>query len=218
MSGDVILHVDSKWGDRKYTNYQYHGLRLEAYVTDYVSINYNLGLGKRKYDNKWQFHTPLGAAVGAPLFGIGLVSALTPEKTEICGGYDQFGNETEGGEYDFYGNHVGCETDKKYGWGVFGILGIALIVIPDGISVTLPLGDYFKISPYVNLLGADIGSRPDNGNNAIYFNYSWSIGSRFAFLNNRGLELSANWEYGGSRKIHRSPFFGFSVGYNFAHY
>ena len=149
-SGDVLLHFDSRYGDLNYTYFQYHEARLEWYAADYVSLNYKLGLGKRHYDDKWHFKAPIGGSVGLPLFGIGLISLAAPKEETTCGGYDEWGNLDDGGEYDEWGNEVGCQTAKHYGPGVLGLFGIALALIPNDITFNIPLGTYFKLSPYID--------------------------------------------------------------------
>lgn len=216
-SGDLLLHVDSRYGDLDYTYFQYHGVRFEWYASDYVSLNYKLGIGKRHYDDKWHLKAPVGGAVGLPLFGLGLVSAIAPEEETVCGGYDASGNLNQDGEYDEWGNDVGCQTTKHYGPGIFGIFGIALAIIPNDITINIPLGEHFKLSPYVDFGSFHVSSRPDSGTDAIYLNYNWGFGSRFIFRNDKGLELGGFYEWGGIQKVTKSHFFGLSLGYNFSY-
>jgi hypothetical protein len=214
-SGDYVLHLENRWGDPNFTQFQYHEIRFEAYLNDYFSFNYKLGLGKRHYDDRWHFKAPMGATVGLPLFGIGLISVAAAAGDGNCPGYDSFGNAEDGGEYDEFGSYVGCENDGEYGWGILGLFGIGLALIPNDITVNIPIGQYFKVSPYLDFGSFHLSTRPNTGSDAVYLNYSWGFGTRFGFMNKKGLEVSAFYERGGIQKVSKSNFFGFSVGYNF---
>lgn len=93
------------------------------------------------------------------------------------------------------------------------VLGLLLLILPDGAALHIPIRDKVDISPYANVLGLDFIK--DRNTNEKWIKYSLSLGARFTYLHKSGVTLSLYGEY---RKPARFPWMkgiGLSVGYRF---
>jgi hypothetical protein len=134
-------------------------------------------------DNVRHLHVPLGLIGGPPLIILGLLSS----------------NSANSG---------------PFGLGKGGaLLGLVLLILPDGIGFHIPIRDKLDISPYANFLGLDFIRNRTTGDHDI--KYAASFGSKLTFLTKNQVTLSVFAE---ARKPARIPWFygiGFGVGYYF---
>ncbi|MES2556743.1 MAG: hypothetical protein V4604_11365 [Bacteroidota bacterium] len=179
-------HVFAKYSygivdSARYHNYSVSG---EYFLNPYIGLNYNFDLMFRN-DNIRQFHSSVGALVGPPLILIGIISAASNS------------NDTD---------------DSQFNLGALGaILGVLILVAPDGVSFHIPVSYKWDISPYANVLGIDfVRNKNTNHNN---FKYAMSFGCKTTYLTYSDFTLNAfvetrkvagmGWSFGG----------GFGIGY-----
>jgi len=134
-------------------------------------------------DNYRHFHTPLGLIGGPPLIIIGLLSPASDTTSEFSLG--------KGG----------------------ALLGLLLLIAPDGFALHAPIGSHIDISPYGNFLGLDfIRNRTTNEK---WIKYAGSYGIKISYLHKSNFTLSV---FGERRKAARFPWMsgiGFGMGYYF---
>jgi hypothetical protein len=136
------------------SNYFNGGLSAEFLLFKKWGLNYNLEFQHRT-DKFNHLHGSIGSVGGPVIFGIGLVAGLA--------------------------NSVDGDTTNNSGIGVGGmLLGLVVLIIPDGVSYHIPIGYKWDISPYANFLGFDwIRNRKINYNE---FKYACSVGIRGTYL------------------------------------
>jgi hypothetical protein len=146
-------HVFAKYsyGIVDSANYHNYSVSGEYFVSPYIGLNYNFDLMFRS-DQLRQFHTSIGALAGPPLIAIGVVSAVS-----------------------------NGDNDSDFNAGPLGILlGILILVAPDGVSFHVPIRYKWDISPYANVLGLDYVR--DKGKDDSYFKYAMSVGLKTTYL------------------------------------
>ncbi|HLP55289.1 MAG TPA: hypothetical protein VK151_09685 [Fluviicola sp.] len=182
-------HVFAKYSygivdSARYHNYSVSG---EFFVNEFIGLNYNFDLMFRN-DNIRQFHSSVGALAGPPLILIGVISAAA--------------NNDENDDTD----------DSQFNLGVLGaLLGVLILVAPDGVSLHIPVSYKWDISPYANVLGIDFVRNKNTDQNK--FKYAMSFGCKTTYLTYSNFTLNAfmetrkvagmGWSFGG----------GFGVGY-----
>ena len=136
------------------SNYFNGGLSAEFLLFKKWGLNYNLEFQHRT-DKFNHLHGSIGSVGGPVIFGIGLVAGLA--------------------------NSVDGDTTNNSGIGVGGmLLGLVVLIIPDGVSYHIPIGYKWDISPYANFLGFDwIRNRKINYNE---FKYACSVGIRGTYV------------------------------------
>ncbi|ASS50671.1 MAG: hypothetical protein A3D31_14000 [Candidatus Fluviicola riflensis] len=184
--GDGHVFVKYSYGivdSARYHNYSVSG---EYFVNDFIGLNYNFDLMFRN-DNIRQFHSSVGALAGPPLILIGVITAVS-------------------------NNNDDDMDDSQFNLGALGsVLGILILVAPDGVSFHIPVSYKWDISPYANLLGIDfVRNKNTNHNN---FKYAMSFGCKTTYLTYSDFTLNAfletrkvagmGWSFGG----------GFGLGY-----
>ncbi len=182
-------HVFAKYSygivdSARYHNYSVSG---EYFVNDFIGLNYNFDLMFRN-DNIRQFHSSVGALAGPPLILLGVLRAAV--------------NNDDNDDSD----------DSEFNLGVLGaLLGVLILVAPDGVSFHIPVSYKWDISPYANVLGIDfVRNKNTNHNN---FKYAMSFGCKTTYLTYSNFTLNAfmetrkvagmGWSFGG----------GFGIGY-----
>lgn len=185
-------HVMLKYSTGKVDTAIYHNYAIgaEYIINRYIGLNYNFDLQFRN-DRIRQFHTSIGALAGPPIIALGIVAAATNTDDE-----DQNG-------------------DPSFNLGALGILiGIVMLIAPDGVSFHLPVAYRWDISPYVNVLGVDYirDKKIPRG----YFKYAASFGLKGTYLQKNNFTFTAfaetrkvatmGWSIGG----------GLGIGYSFS--
>lgn len=182
-------HISGKYsygaiGTARYNNFS---LGAEYMPTDRLGLTYNFDFLFRN-DDYFHFHTSIGALAGPPLIVIGALATLS-----------------DGDDWD----------NDDFNLGPLGILlGIAVLIAPDGISYHIPLSYKWDLAPYANVLGVDVVRNRDI--DKTYFKYAMSFGTKATYMLNDRATLSLfvetrkvagfNWGLGG----------GFGLGYAFA--
>jgi len=109
---------------------------------------------------------------------------------------------------------LSSDSTSAFNFGKGGaVLGILLLILPDGAALHLPIRDKVDISPYANVLGLDFIK--DRNTNEKWIKYSLSFGARVSYLHKSGVTLSLYGEY---RKSARFPWMkgiGLSAGFRF---
>lgn len=99
--------------------------------------------------------------------------------------------------------------------GKFGVLlGLAILVAPDGVCFHIPVGYHWDLSPYANVLGVDY-LRPTNATKGI-FKWASSFGVKTTYWQEKGFTLNAFAE---TRKVASIPWgfgAGLGIGYVFS--
>ena len=182
--GDGHIFAKYSYGivdSARYNNYSVSG---EFFLNEYIGLNYNFDLMFRN-DNIRQFHSSVGALVGPPLILIGVISAASNS------------NDTD---------------DSEFNLGALGaVLGVLILVAPDGVCFHIPVSYKWDISPYANVLGIDfVWNKNTKHNN---FKYAMSFGCKTTYLTYSNFTLNAfvetrkvagmGWSFGG----------GFGIGY-----
>jgi hypothetical protein len=135
------------------SNYFNIGLSTEYMLYKRFSLNYNFEFQNRT-DNYSHLHGSIGSLGGPVIFGVGLAAGLA--------------------------NSASNSTNSS-GIGVKGmLLGILVLVMPDGFSYHLPIGYKWDVSPYANLLGFDWISNRKIGYSE--FKYACSLGVRGTYV------------------------------------
>jgi hypothetical protein len=138
------------------------GLTAEYMLFKRVSLNYNLEY-QRRTDKYSHLHGSIGSVGGPVIFGLGLAAGLANTADE--------------------------DSTNNNGIGVKGmLLGLLVMLLPDGFSYHIPLGYKWDISPYANILGFDWIRNKEIGYSE--FKYSCSFGVRGTYLIND--RLTAN--------------------------
>jgi len=179
-------HVFAKYSygivdSARYHNYSVSG---EYFVNEFIGLNYNFDLMFRD-DNIRQFHSSVGALAGPPLILIGLLAALANKYNP---------------------------DDSQFNLGALGaLLGVLILVAPDGVSLHIPVSYKWDISPYANVLGIDFVRNKNTNHNT--FKYAMSFGCKTTYLTFGDITLNAfvetrkvatmGWSFGG----------GFGIGY-----
>lgn len=158
---------------------------MDLFLTDNISVNYNFDLSYST-DNVRYFHTPLGLIGGPPLIVLGLLS----------------GDGSSGGD----------SSSLNLGKGG-AVLGLLLLVAPDGIAAHIPIGSHVDIAPYANVLGLDFIR--DRNTDQKWIKYSASFGMQVTFLHKTDFTMSLYGEVRKAAKFDWMKGIGFSVGYHF---
>ncbi len=100
-------------------------------------------------------------------------------------------------------------------------MGVALLAsgltylslfLPEEVEFHIPLSQQTKLSPYINLLGLELGPEQGINDNQLYF--SWGVGSRFGFVSrSKALEISVSAAYKGVQHYGHGWFVGTSAGF-----
>lgn len=112
-----------------------------------------------------------------------------------------------------YGLLSSSTNNGQFNLGGLGtVLGILILIAPDGVSFHIPIGYNYDISPYANVIGCDIIR--DRNIQKTYFKYAASFGVKGTFWQSNGFTLntfvetrkvaSLAWSFGG----------GFGIGYS----
>jgi len=178
------IWAKSSFGQIDSANYQLYGVSAEWLIHRNIGLNYNLEFIHRN-DKIWQLHSSAGSIVGPPLILFGLISAA--------------GNGNDDGDFSL--------------GGLGALLGVILLVAPDGVSGHIPVGYHWDISPYANVLGVDY--MKNNNTDLHYLRYAMSYGVKTTYWNSNGFTLNVftetrkvagmGWGFGG----------GFGMGYAF---
>jgi hypothetical protein len=182
--GDGHVFLKYSYGAVDSARYHNYSVSGEFFLNPYIGLNYNFDLMFRN-DNIRQFHSSVGALVGPPLIVIGLISAASNS------------NNTD---------------DSQFNLGALGaLLGVLILIAPDGVSFHIPVSYKWDISPYANLLGIDFVRNKNTNHNT--FKYAMSFGCKTTYLTYSHFTLNAfaetrkvagmGWSFGG----------GFGIGY-----
>lgn len=128
-----------------------------------------------------QIHSSVGALAGPPLILYGLVTSLV--------------------------NTMGMKPVGSLGV----ILGIVVLVAPDGVCYHFPIGYHWDVAPYVNLLGVDFLDGPQDQSGRL--KWSTSYGVKGTYWRSNGITLNAFAE---TRQVASLPWgfgAGFGIGY-----
>jgi len=169
----------------RFSNYSISG---EYFVNEYIGLNYNFDLLFRN-DNIRQFHSSVGALAGPPLILIGVIASASNKN-----------------------NTNNNPNNSNFNLGPLGILlGVLILVAPDGISFHIPVSYRWDISPYANVLGLDFVRNKNTNINQ--FKYAMSFGVKTTYLTYSHFTLNSfvetrkvagmGWSLGG----------GFGLGY-----
>ncbi len=182
-------HVLGKYSYGTIDKAQYNNFSLgaEFMPTDRIGLNYNFEFLFRN-DDYFHFHSSIGALAGPPLIIIGAIATLSDN--------DDW-------------------NDDAFNLGPLGVLlGIAVLIAPDGISYHIPVSYKWDLAPYANVLGVDVVRNRDIGKT--YFKYAMSYGAKATYMLNDHATLNFfvetrkvagfNWGFGG----------GFGFGYAFS--
>jgi hypothetical protein len=184
---DFKNHIQAKYsvGTIAGANYQALSFSMEWHSKKKFGLLYNLDFINRD-DNIKQVHAGVGTLLGPPIFGIGLISALTKDTIK--------------------------SSDLDLGAGGI-LLGILMFILPDGVSYHFPVSNRLDLAPYLNFLGVDhVRDRniPKN-----YFKYSASLGAKLSFITKSNISLGAFFEARGVAGYGWSVGGGLGIGYLF---
>lgn len=167
--------------------YDAYSISGEYLITRYIGLNYNFDLIRRT-DNIRQFHTTMGLLGGPTLMVLGVAAGLA--------------NSSDG------------DTTNS-GIGALGILGgLIILALPDGVSLHLPVGYKWDLSPYANILGLDRVYNRNTGNKNL--KYAASFGVKTTYYTTRKLTFSAFFETRKTAGMGWSLGGGLGIGYAFA--
>jgi hypothetical protein len=156
-------HIYTKYTVGKLDTAVYNNFSIagEYFVNEYIGLNYDFELQFRD-DNVRHFHTSIGALAGPPLILIGAIATAS--------------NGSDGDD-DTDGDGVG---DSDFNLGPLGILlGVAILIAPDGVTFHIPVSYKWDIAPYANVLGVDYVWRR---NDFRHFKYAMSFGVKGTYL------------------------------------
>lgn len=113
-----------------------------------------------------------------------------------------------------YGLLSSNSSSNVFGYGKGGaVLGLLLLIAPDGFGLHIPIRDKVDISPYANILGLDFIR--DRNTNEHWIKYSASFGTRITYLHKSGVTLSVFAEGRKAVRFDWMKGIGFGVGYYF---
>lgn len=184
---DYKHHFQTKYsyGATNGTNYHALSFNLEWHSKRRIGLLYNLDFIARP-DNIKQVHAGVGNLLGPPILGIGILTAFTKDTVR--------------------------DSDLDYGAGGI-LLGILMILLPDGVSYHIPTSFRTDITPYVNFLGVDYIR--DRNVHANYFKYGVSIGTKLNYWSKSNFTFSLFAEARGVASYGWSIGAGFGLGYAF---
>jgi len=180
-------HVFVKYGYGQVDTSTFHiySLSGEYLVNRYIGLNYNFDLLFRR-DQLRQFHSSIGALAGPPLIAIGVFSAIANT----------------------------ASSNSTFDLGILGgLLGLAILIAPDGVSFHIPVSYRWDISPYANVLGVDFIR--DKNTNDTYFKYAMSFGAKTTYLQHDHFTLNAFAETRKVAGMGWSLGAGFGLGWTF---
>ena len=182
--GEGHVFVKYSYGGVDSARYHNYSVSGEYFVNPYLGLNYNFDLMFRN-DNIRQFHSSVGALAGPPLILIGVISAASNSSNT---------------------------DNSQFNLGALGaLLGVLILIAPDGVSLHIPVSYKWDISPYANVLGIDYVRNKNTNHNT--FKYAMSFGCKTTYLTYSHFTLNAfvetrkvatmGWSFGG----------GFGIGY-----
>jgi hypothetical protein len=185
--GDGHVFVKYSYGGVDSARYHNYSVSGEYFVNPYIGLNYNFDLMFRN-DNIRQFHSSVGALAGPPLILIGVISAASNSSNT---------------------------DNSQFNLGALGaLLGVLILIAPDGVSFHIPVSYKWDISPYANVLGIDYVRNKNTNHNT--FKYAMSFGCKTTYLTYSHFTLNAfvetrkvatmGWSFGGGFGI------GFAIG------
>lgn len=160
-NADAHIYTKYTFGKLDTALYNNYAIAGEFFVNEYIGLNYDFELLFRN-DNVRHFHSSIGALIGPPLIGIGLIA---------------WGQNGSDGADDTDGDGV---VDSDFNLGPLGVLlGIAILVAPDGVTLHIPVSYKWDVAPYANVLGVDyVWRKKDFG----HFKYAMSFGVKSTYL------------------------------------
>jgi len=186
-SNKAHIFVKYSYGKVDSSTFHLYSLSGEYLLNRYIGLNYNFDLMFR-HDQLRQFHSSIGALAGPPLIAIGVFSAIASSSNT---------------------------TNSTFNLGILGgLLGLAILIAPDGVSFHIPASYRWDISPYANVLGVDFIR--DKNTNDTYFKYAMSFGAKTTYLHRDHFTLNAFAETRKVAGMGWSVGAGFGLGYTFA--
>jgi len=186
--GDYKYHIALKgsMGIIDSSTYKDVGLTMEWRFNQHWSLLYNLDLVKRS-DGYRHIHGSMGTIIGPPIILLGLIASSS-------------------------NNYNNLFPSLNYkGWGV--VVGIAALLMPEGIAYHHNINYRWDVSPYINLLGVDLIRNPLTKQSNLKYAASFGCRTSYSFANHltAGVFLE-------SRKAAPTGFGiggGFALGYAF---
>jgi hypothetical protein len=106
------------------------------------------------------------------------------------------------------------DSTSSFNFGKGGaVLGLLLLILPDGAAAHIPIGSNVDISPYANFLGLDFIKNKNT--NESWIKYSAAFGLQVTFLHKSDFTMSLYGEVRKAVKFDWMKGIGFSVGYHF---
>ncbi len=180
------------------------GLRFDHFVSDDVSINWSLSVGRREDGDAWHIHSPAGVVVGPPLFVVGLVRSIV--------GTDEYEYEyacdtlSDPGCYNTY--VVDSSRIKRFD--PLMLVGIIATVMPEGVALHLKPTDWLSVSPYVDPLGLDYVNSKTSDERGLH--YSISAGARLNIYVNETVTFAGFAEFKNISGVGMGTAWGISIG------
>lgn len=165
-------------------NYAMYSLSGEYLLKKRIGLNYNFDFLDRS-DSLYQFHSSVGSIAGPPII---LFSLLI--------------DANDGINSDFDLGSLGT------------VLGIVMLIAPDGVSYHIPIRYHWDLAPYVNVLGLDVIRDSYLKTNKLKWATSYGLKASYWLDNgitfNTFIETrktaSLAWQFGG----------GLGIGYSFS--
>ncbi len=177
--------LKSSYGLVDRTNFYAIGISGEYLFKSRIGLVYNLDFIKRQ-DGIWNLHSSVGSIAGPIVFAAGAVA---------------------GSQLSFWGFN-------NSGLGKAGLIaGIAIFLLPDGVTYHFPIQYNWDIAPYANVLGLDLVRNPILDTRKLKWSTSFGIKTTYWTLSNFSLNCfvetrkvaSYGWSIGG----------GLGIGYSF---
>jgi hypothetical protein len=109
---------------------------------------------------------------------------------------------------------LSSDSTNAFNFGKGGaVLGLLLLILPDGAALHIPIRDKVDISPYANVLGLDFIR--DRNSNEKWIKYSLSLGARITYLHKSGVTISFFGEYRKPARFSWMKGIGISAGFRF---
>ena len=186
--GDYKYHIALKgsMGIIDSSTYKGVGLTMEWRFHQHWSLLYNLDVVKRS-DGYLHIHGSMGTLIGPPLILLGLIASSSNNSSILF------------------------PSVNYKGWGV--VVGIAALIMPEGIAYHHNINYRWDVSPYVNILGVDLIRNPYTMQSNLKYAASFGCRTSYSFANHltAGVFLE-------SRKAAPTGFGlggGFALGYAF---
>jgi hypothetical protein len=179
------IGLRSSYGIVDKTNYYSIGATGEYLFKSRIGLVYNLDFIKRK-DDIWNIHSSVGSLGGPIVFAAGVVVST---KASLLG----FNNT---------------------GLGKAGLVaGIAIFLLPDGVTYHFPIQYNWDIAPYANVLGLDYVRNTADHSGKLKWSTSFGVKTTYWTMSNFSLNCfietrkvaSYGWNFGA----------GFGIGYSF---